>query len=394
MSVVANPPVISFAPTAGEVGVAFSQQPTVTGGDSPFSWAISAGSLPSGVTLNASTGLISGTPTASGNFSFTLKATDSKSVAATKTVSLVIAALPTFTFGTPATPQVGISYSTVLSVSGGTGALVWSISTGTLPPGLTLDSATGTVSGTPTTSGSYPFTVKAVDANNQTTTKSTTLAPTAGPLVITNTANVASTTAGGTVTYTISIANSSSTAFSGVAFTDPLTGALDDAAYNNNASASTGTVSYANSTISWTGNVAANATVTVTYTVTVNSPDNGDQSLVNTVSSATVGANCGSGNADSRCTVTVPVAGLSIVKTADAATTTPGSTVHYTVVVTNTGQAAYTGASFTDGLSDVLDDAAYNRDASATTGSVSFSSPSLNWTGNLAVGPVPPSPTP
>ena len=371
VSVVANPPVISFAPTAGEVGVAFSQQPTVTGGDSPFSWAISAGSLPSGVTLNASTGLISGTPTASGNFSFTLKATDSKSVAATKTVSLVIAALPTFTFGSPATPQVGISYSTVLSVSGGTGPVVWSISTGTLPPGLTLDAASGTVSGTPTTSGSYPFTVKAVDANNQSTTKSTTLAPTAGPLVITKTANVASTTAGGTVTYTISIANSSSTAFSGVAFTDALTGVLDDAAYNNNASASTGTVSYANSTISWTGNVAANATVTVTYTVTVNSPDNGDQCI----------GQHGQLRRRSAPTAVVersiPVAAVTVHGRRVCAssprptrrTTTPGGTVHYSVVVTNTGQDRLhrSRVSPTD-LTDVLDDAAFNSDASCDGG--------------------------
>ena len=68
------------------------------------------------------------------------------------------------------------------------------------------------------------------------------------------------------------------------------------------------------------------------------------------------------------------------------ATTTPGETVRYTVVVTNTGQTAYTGATFTDRLAGVLDDAVYNTDAAATSGSVSYTSPKLTWTGNLAVG--------
>ena len=57
------------------------------------------------------------------------------------------------------------------------------------------------------------------------------------------------------------------------------------------------------------------------------------------------------------------------------ATTVPGATVQYTVTVTDTGQTPYTGAAVTDDLSGVLDDAAYNGDAAATAGSVSFASP-------------------
>ena len=59
------------------------------------------------------------------------------------------------------------------------------------------------------------------------------------------------------------------------------------------------------------------------------------------------------------------VASLTIVKTASVSTTTPGSTVGYTIVVTNTGPTAYTGATFTDPLGGVLDDATYNGDATA-----------------------------
>ena len=80
------------------------------------------------------------------------------------------------------------------------------------------------------------------------------------------------------------------------------------------------------------------------------------------------------------------VPGLTTTVSADAGTTTPGSVVHYTVTVTNSGQTPYTGASFTDPLSGLLDDAAYNNDAAATAGSVSYASPTLTWTGNLAVG--------
>ena len=58
----------------------------------------------------------------------------------------------------------------------------------------------------------------------------------------------------------------------------------------------------------------------------------------------------------------------------------------YTITVTNSGQTAYTGASFADSLSGLLDDATYNNDAAATGGSVSFASSALTWTGNLAVG--------
>ena len=95
-----------------------------------------------------------------------------------------------------------------------------------------------------------------------------------------------------------------------------------------------------------------------------------------------------SGSTDSRCSnsVQVQVPGLTIVASAGSSTTTPGATVSYTITVTNSGDIAYTGATFTDALSAVLDDATYNGNASATSGTVSFTSPNLTWTGNLAVG--------
>ena len=68
------------------------------------------------------------------------------------------------------------------------------------------------------------------------------------------------------------------------------------------------------------------------------------------------------------------------------ATTTPGSAVQYTITVADTGQTPYTGATVTDDLTGVLGRAAYNGDAAATTGTASYASPVLTWTGDLAPG--------
>ena len=69
--------------------------------------------------------------------------------------------------------------------------------------------------------------------------------------------------------YTVTVANSGLTPYPGATFTDPLTGVLDDAAYNGDAHATAGTVSFARPDLSWTGDVPASGSVTVTYSVTV-----------------------------------------------------------------------------------------------------------------------------
>ncbi|MCW2495751.1 putative Ig domain-containing protein [Jatrophihabitans sp.] len=384
--VISAAPTLAFAPAAGEVSVAYSQQPVLTGGAGPYSWSVTAGSLPAGLTLNASTGLISGSPTVAGSYSFSVAVTDGFGQVATKTAGIVIVALPTLTFAAPPAGQVGLSYSASLSVSGGSLPLTWSISAGSLPSGLALNASTGAVTGTPTAVGSSAFTVSVVDANAKTASRSVGLVVGAGPLVIVKSADASSAAAGSVVNYTIVVSNTSSTSFSGVALTDPLGAVLDDASYNANATATNGTASFASATLSWTGTVAANTSVTITYSVTVKNPDVGNKVLADTVVSSTLGANCAAGSGDARCTSTVTVPGLTIVKSSDVTTTTPGGVVHFSIVVTNTGQTAYLGATLTDALGDVLDDASYNSDATATSGSISYTSPLLTWSGNLAVG--------
>ena len=141
---------------------------------------------------------------------------------------------------------------------------------------------------------------------------------------------------------------------------------LDDASYNSDAAATAGTVALSSPDLTWSGDLAAGASATVTYSVTVHNPDTGSHVLTNTITSATAGNNCPAGGTDPRCAVTIDVSALTIVNTASVTTTTPGSTVTYTVTVTNTGQTPYTGVSVTDPLPGVLDDAAYNNDATAS----------------------------
>ncbi|MGV9775710.1 DUF7927 domain-containing protein [Streptosporangium sp. NPDC003464] len=385
--VIAPQPSFTFpTPPGGEAGVGYSVPLTVGGGTAPYTWSVGAGSLPPGLTLNAATGVLSGTPTTAGTYSFTARVVDARDQSDTEAVSLTIVAQPSFTFPAPPAAQAGVAYSIPLTVGGGVGPYTWSVGAGSLPPGLTLNAATGVLSGTPTTVGSYPVTFQVVDANGQSAARPATLVVTVGPLVIVKTAGTSSAVAGGTVGYTITVDNTGPSAFTGVTVNDALAGVLDDAVYNGDATATTGSLSFAGQTLTWTGDVAAGATVTITYSVTVNSPDTGNKVLANVVTSPTVGSTCPAGGADSRCSATVTVAGLSIVKTADVTTATPGGTVRFTVTATNNGQTAYTGATFTDALADVLDDAVYNGNATATSGALSSAGSTLTWTGNLAVG--------
>jgi choice-of-anchor A domain-containing protein/uncharacterized repeat protein (TIGR01451 family) len=207
---------------------------------------------------------------------------------------------------------------------------------------------------------------------------------------------------GGTVKYKVSVTNSGSVAYTGATFTDSLSGVLDDASFNGDAVASAGSVAFSSPNLSWTGNLAVGATATITFSVTVNSPDTRNKILASVVTSTTAGGNCASGSTDPRCvsTVTVLVPALTIVNSAGVSSTTPGSTVRFTVTITNTGQTAYPGIAVADSLSgltgqtpytaatvtDSLADVAYNGDAAATSGSVSYAAPVLTWTGDLAPG--------
>jgi hypothetical protein len=142
------------------VGDSYSQQFTAQLSQGPFTWSVTAGSLPTGLSLSSS-GLLSGTTTKEGNYSFTITATASEGYGASVATSIAVApasltvdpsSLPGATSGDP--------YTTTLSLKGG----------GALPAGLVL-SSTGVISGTPTSSGSSSFSIVATDGDGFSTTK-------------------------------------------------------------------------------------------------------------------------------------------------------------------------------------------------------------------------------
>ena len=169
--------------------------------------------------------------------------------------------------------------------------------------------------------------------------------------------------------------NTGQVPYTGATFTDSLAGLLDDAAYNHDAAATGGTVTFASPSLTWTGNLNPVRAATITFTVTVSNPGTGDHILSSTITSATAGKQLPGRSTDPRCVTTTDAAELTIVNAASVSTATPGSNVPYTITITNIGQTTYTGATVTDPLGGVLDDAAYNGDAIATAAASPFPPP-------------------
>ncbi len=158
---------------AATVGNFYSRTLTASGGVGPYIWNISNGALPAGLSLDSASGTISGTPTVSGKSSFTVRVTDKSGVTAVRSLSLTVS-IATLTISTTSLPpgSRGRYYSATLAASGGVRPYTWSISRGRLPAGLSLNSTTGEISGTPTTSGRSSFTVRVTDTRRKTASKS------------------------------------------------------------------------------------------------------------------------------------------------------------------------------------------------------------------------------
>jgi len=143
----------------GVVGTSYNTTLAASGGTGSYAWSVGSGSLPAGLTLAAG-GAITGTPSAAGTGSFTVRAT-SGTESGTRSLSITIAAPEVvITTSALANGSAGTAYSQTLSATGGTGTFAWTLAGGALPAGLTLSSG-GVISGTPTAGGTSSFTVQA-----------------------------------------------------------------------------------------------------------------------------------------------------------------------------------------------------------------------------------------
>jgi hypothetical protein len=146
------------------VGRAYKATLTTRGGKAVFHWKITSGALPAGLSMTTG-GVISGTPSTVGTSSFTVKVTDSEVPAETATANESITVTP-MAITTSSLPDgtAHHAYSAKLTVSGGKGTLTFSRTAGALPPGIIM-SAAGVFSGTPTTPGTYGFTISVHDSS-------------------------------------------------------------------------------------------------------------------------------------------------------------------------------------------------------------------------------------
>jgi len=219
----------AIAPGSGTVGTTYHQALQASGGTSPYTWSVASGSLPAGLTLSSSTGVISGTPTSKGTSNFTVRVTDSSSPeqtqSASSSISIAAATTPalTITSSTLLSGTTGTAYHQALQASGGTSPYTWSVASGSLPAGLSLSSSTGVISGTPTGSGTSSFTVRVTDSSSPVQTQSAatsiTVAAAAEALTITSSTLPSGTAnsgysqnleaSGGTSPYTWSITSGS-----------------------------------------------------------------------------------------------------------------------------------------------------------------------------------------
>ena len=215
------------------VGTAYSQTLAATGGTAPYGWAVTAGSLPLGLTLGAGTGVISGTPTLPGSATFTVTATDSTRTTGQAAFTLVVSGPVTITTTSLPDGTIGTPYSQTLAATGGTTPYTWAVTTGTLPAGLTLAAATGVISGTPTAAATSSFTVTVTDAGNVTAKQALSIAtaaalpvtPTSLPAAVVGTAYTQKfTAAGGKSPYTFALTGTLPAGFTFTASTATIAG--------------------------------------------------------------------------------------------------------------------------------------------------------------------------
>ncbi len=191
--------ILATALPSGTTGEAYSATLTATGGVPPYTWSVASGALPAGLTLD-STGQLSGKPAQSGAFDFRARVRDSAGTTAERDFKISVAAALVLTGRALPDASVGANYSYTLQASGGAEPYTWTISSGSLPAGLALDSHSGVISGKPATPGLRTFSVSVSDAAGQDAAATFTL-NVASTLAITSTSPLPGAAAGTDYSY-------------------------------------------------------------------------------------------------------------------------------------------------------------------------------------------------
>jgi hypothetical protein len=156
----------SLAPVLA--GQPYSQMLTASGGLAPYTFSVTAGALPPGLQLNPASGVLAGTPSTPGSFSFTATARDANGCVGSQAYTQVVnqAVCPVIGLAPTSLPVmvVGQPFSQSFSGSGGSAPYSFALTAGNLPPGLSLNPQTGQLSGTPATAGVFSFTITVTDS--------------------------------------------------------------------------------------------------------------------------------------------------------------------------------------------------------------------------------------
>lgn len=275
LSIAIVAPTITFPTTlsGGTVGTAYSASVAATGVAGASTYTLASGSLGSDLSLNSSTGAITGTPKASDvdTFTFTVKVVDAYGDTKTSgTLSIVIAAAPAITFGAAptATATAGVAYSSTLAASGGAGALTYSITVGSLPAGLNLNTTTGAITGTPTTVGAATFTAQAQDSFGDTpATQSYTITVNPGAATHFAISAPSSATAGSSFTFAVTALDVDGNTATGYSGTVMFTSSDSQAVLPSNSTLTNGTGSFL-ATLKTAGSQTFTATDTGNATIT------------------------------------------------------------------------------------------------------------------------------